>query len=78
MKRHSLLAQLVDITDHHNAIQHRDTEQCNKADSRRQAQIEAAQPQGRHAADQRKGQIHDDERRIFQRTERGVKQHENQ
>jgi hypothetical protein len=45
------------VLDEHDAVEHRDAEQRDEADARREVEVEPAQPERRDAADQAKGTL---------------------
>ncbi len=68
--------QLVDRRDHHDPVQHRDAEQRDEADRRREVQVQAAHPQRGDAADQRERDVEDDEACLPDVAERDEQQQE--
>ena len=73
----SFAAQFVEVADHDDAVEHGDAEERDEADARADAQIEVADDEREDAADQREGNVEDDEHRLFDRVERAEEQQEN-
>jgi len=73
---HAFLAQLVDVADHHDAIEHGLAEQGDEADGGRYRERDAGEQQGEDATDQCEGNVADDDQRVTEGLEGVEEQHE--
>ena len=72
---HALGAELAEIGDVENAVHHRDAEQRDEADRRRDGKIEPGEIERDQAAADRKGNAGDRQQTVAQRVEQPVQQH---
>src|SRR5690606_35221889 len=74
----AFLLELIEIAHQDDAVQHGDTEQCDKANASRNAERQAANPKRKHTTDGRQWHRGKNEQRIRKRTECKVQQHQDQ
>ena len=71
---HPFAAQFIEVTYHHDAIEHSHTKERDEANAGTDAHVEVADKEREDAADEREGNVQDDEQRLFHRVERAEQQ----
>ena len=76
LNRMAANTELIDVFEHDDAGLHRNTEQGEKSDARRHAEVGAGKIQSQYSADRRYADIAENEQGPFERTEHCVENHE--